>query len=104
MENTNNKSTAAPRQAEEVVWRGFTLEEIQYQKALTLVRIEMQKERLIAMKSKVAESVVPTTVLSGIMEKFSTNKGIIAYAFAGFKLYKIIKGIYQKFRSCRKAG
>ena len=33
-------------------WKGYTLEELQYQKALVLVRMEMQKERLSGLKQQ----------------------------------------------------
>ena len=77
-------------------WKGYTIDEIQYQKALVLLRLEMQKERLASVRNGSA------AFMSGrfgkVLSAVSSHKNIFAYLFAGYKLYTLISRLRQNLK------
>lgn len=78
-------------------WKGYTLEELQYQKALVLVRLEMQKERLSGLKESLVNG-SKTNVVSRLWGQYSANKNVIQYAIVGFKMFQTVRKILKRFR------
>lgn len=81
-------------------WRGYTIDEIQYQKAITLLRLEMQKERIQAMKDGMFTSVSQNRLGKTFSAVYS-YKNLFAYFFAGYKLYAALRRLRDKFRRKR---
>lgn len=78
-------------------WRGYTIDEIQYQKALSLLKLEIQKERLAAAKNNL---VAPLSYnkWGKVISSANSYRNIVTYAFAGYKLYSAICRWRNKFK------
>lgn len=78
-------------------WRGYSLDELRYHKALTLVRMEVQKERILATKQEAMTTAVPHNFIGAIWRKFTANPSIAKYAMMGLKAFSIGRTIYGFF-------
>lgn len=87
----------APHHAEG--WDGYSLDEIRYQKAFALARVEIQKEKLMLTASKLREE-VPVVKAHGIAGKVlgSLNYldyAVIAYRFAS-KIFTMLRAVKRR--------
>ena len=82
-------------------WKGYTLDELQYRRAVTLTRIEIQKGKMFQqVQSAGINGDFSTKGITGVlMKKFFGNMSIVDYVFIGFKVARtalkfiqIIKG------------
>lgn len=78
-------------------WKGYTLEELQYQKALVLVRMEMQKERLSGLKQQLVNG-SKANMISRLWGQYSANKNIVQYTIAGFKMFQVVRKVVRSFK------
>ena len=76
-------------------WKGYTIEDIRYQKALALLKIEMQKERLAAIKDDAMASVSQNR-WGKVISSVSSYKNVFAYMITGYKLYKAVSKLRNR--------
>lgn len=78
-------------------WRGYTLEEMQVQRALVQARIEIQKFQLASQFNAVKEG---NPLLSGsknsLLGRIAGAISIVEYAAFAVKLYRMIAPIFKK--------
>lgn len=80
-------------------WKGLSLDELRYQKAFTLARLEIQKEKMLIGMSQLKEE-VPGVNKHGIFNKIlgSLNYldyGILAYRFST-KIFSMIRAVKRR--------
>lgn len=85
---------AQAHKLDDIDWKGYTLDELRYQRAYTLARLEIEKER-ISSGFKHLYSSTPGNMGSGIMKKMIGGLNYVDYALIAFKLGK---RIYKMFR------
>lgn len=85
-------------------WRGYTIEELRYRRALVLLKLEAQKEKLARdYREMVAGGVVPMTGTSrNIMTKLMGALDYFDYAYiaykAGGRLLNIVRALRRRKR------
>lgn len=80
-------------------WNGYTLDEIIYRKAITMTRLEIQKESI----SQKIQSVIPQegtynigkTILNNFIGKLST----VEYIMIGFKIAMKVAKLWKKWKN-----
>ena len=73
-------------------WKGYTIDELRYQKALALLKLEVQKERFSLMKTRLVS--FPDTGVGKMFGKLFSSSKAITYVIAGYKVFSMI----NKFR------
>lgn len=87
-----------PMGMESKKWKGYTLKELEYQKAIALVRMEMQKERIRATKDLVVSSYASKNAMFGILGKFASDESLLNKAIIGYSIFKTARRIFRKFK------
>lgn len=94
-----------------VSFKGYTLDELRYKRALTLLQAQFCKEKLILSvqglsknspfnKPKVS-SKFSFFKNSGIIEKIFKSLDFLDYAILGFSMFRSIKSIISKFKKSK---
>lgn len=78
-------------------WRGYSFDDLQYQKALLAVRIGFQKERLDAIRKNMV-SAMSDSFAGKTLSLFNSNKNVVGYVIAGYKIFTTVKSLYKKFK------
>lgn len=75
-------------------WRGFTLDELRYERVIALTRIQIEKAKFLDMAETTRESlpIVGHTSASGIFRSISR----IEYLVLAIKLYRKFAPLFQK--------
>lgn len=80
-------------------WRGYSLDELRYQRAVALARIEMEKEKM-ALEAAGLRQHVPGMNTRGLMGKIMGSLSYVDYIVLAFRLgrslSKMIKGIRRQ--------
>lgn len=82
-------------------WSGYTLDELRYHRALTLARIEIEKERITIGARQIYSSKmgqIPGMRGSGIISKLLSALTIADYAVIGIKVIRKLSAIYRSSR------
>lgn len=86
----------------ELIWKGYSFDELRYQRALTTIKCEMEKEKLLA---------TVATVKKGGLSIFSKGKshglvnkmlGALDFADYSFLAFKVGRKFYKLFSRRRK--
>lgn len=94
MTEDNNMAT----QSQEA-WRGYSLEELRYQRALTAVRVEMEKEKLMHRVNELKRNVPTMSVSkSGLMGKVMKSLNYVDYVVLAFGLGRAASRFFKMFR------
>jgi hypothetical protein len=82
-------------------WNGYSLDELRYQRAVTLTRIEIQKGKILQhVQSSGIDGTFTAKGFTGvIMKKFFGNMSFIDYIFIGFKVAKTAMKFIQILRN-----
>ncbi|MCC8070706.1 MAG: hypothetical protein LIO90_02745 [Bacteroidales bacterium] len=83
---------------EDPKWRGYTLDELRYQQAYALARIEIEKDRLRSMTRSLTANynrVSHDTLLGRILNNFS-------YLDYGFLAFRLVRNVWRLFHRRRK--
>ena len=83
---------------EEPQWGGYTLDEIRYRRALTMARIQIEKERIgMGARQIYAAKMnrMPGVKGSGIVSKMMSALTMADYAVIGIKLVRKLSSIYK---------
>lgn len=81
-------------QREDNEWKGYTIDELRYQRAYALARLELEKEKIVSGFHHIYKS-TPGTMGTGIMRKMMGGLTYIDYAVLA---YKLGHRIYKMFR------
>ena len=76
------------------VWPGFTFEELQYQKILTMARIAAQQQRLADSMDNLKQS-HPLTPAQGLRKIFNALS-VVDYMVMGLKIVRRLRPLFAK--------
>ncbi len=95
---TNNNSKPAASGNTESQWRGYTLEQLRYQRALAAIKSEVAKERISAKLSLAKEQASSGNVRSLLFgsEVIGRLKAV-DYLLIGYKVSKLSYKLWHKF-------
>lgn len=79
-------------------WKGLTLEDIRYRRAINHVRMEIEKERLMAEASQLMGGASRGLFNSPMARKMFSGFSYIDYGVLAFQVFKQVKRIYRLFR------
>ena len=80
-------------------WKGYTLEEIRYQRVLTLARIEMEKVKLMSAYQNVMHGEKSHKAATGIMGRMF---GALNYFDYGIIAYRLGRQVFKTVGRLRK--
>lgn len=79
-------------------WLGYTLDEIRFQRAYTLARLEIEKNRIRSHISTMQSSLVPQGRGGSFLLKLFGAFSYFDYAVLAFKLVKAVFSVRRIFR------
>ncbi len=80
-------------------WRGYTLEELRFQRAYTIARIEIEKNRLRSYAAASMQgNIIPKGTGGSLLLKLFSAFNYIDYAVLAYKLGKTIFSVTRMFR------
>lgn len=97
----SNINVDTPSVSQEPVWNGYTIDELKYQRAIALVKLELQKEVLENSVKGLNASVITTNnkYLSSIFKgKFTGKLRYVNYLITGYKVSKMFMYLWKSFR------
>ena len=93
-----NHSISIPRKPE-TEWPGMTLEELRYQRALTLARIEITKELLMIQGNQMYHGKMSGAAQRrGVLGRMLSTLSIVDYAMLAFKFSRRLASVYRSFK------
>lgn len=105
MEQKSNIDKAVEIVAEKPEFRGYTLDEIRYRRALAAMRREYSKEKIINGMTRLRKRAVFGGKESGVVgkagslaSKLFSGLNYIDYAMVGFTAFSAIKKVFRIFR------
>lgn len=95
MENHNISVQSKP----ETDWPGMTLEELRYQRALTIARIEIAKELIMIQGNQLYQGkVAGPTHRRGVFGRMLSTLSVVDYAMLAFKFSRRLASVYRSFK------
>lgn len=87
---------------ERTMWKGYSFEELKYQRALAVIKCEMEKEKLLGAVNAAKQAGFP--VLGGAGRHGLVNKmlGALDFADYSFLAFKIGRKFYKLFNRRKK--
>ncbi len=79
-------------------WKGYTLSELRFQRALTLVRMDMASERL-KRSSQIFDTHLNQVVAGNIFLRLFSNINFAEYAAIGIRTLRTVVRFWQAFRN-----
>lgn len=76
-------------------WKGYTLDELRYQRALVAARVEIQKERLVVQSDKLRNAMSSPT---GVWGRIFSSINYVDYAVLAFQLISRTTRTLRKLR------
>ena len=86
---------------DDMEWKGYTFNEIKYQRALVTIKSEIEKEKLISTFSSIKQSKISVVGAGGnnpLLNKVLGALDIVDYSFMAFKLGRKLYSIFSKLR------
>lgn len=86
---------------DDMEWKGYTFNEIKYQRALVTIKSEIEKEKLISTFSSIKQSKISVVGAGGnnpLLNKVLGALDIADYSFMAFKLGRKLYSIFSKLR------
>ncbi len=81
----------------DVNWKGYTIDEIRYQRAFTLARLEIEKARIFNATQNIYKGVERQTS-TGIVGRLLSSLSYLDYAVIAFKFGRRILNIFGSLR------
>ena len=78
-------------------WKGYTLDELRYQRALVSARVEIQKERIVAEVEKIREG-AGFTGSGSIWGRMFSSLSYVEYAILAYRLINRLSRTVHSFR------
>lgn len=79
-------------------WKGYTIEELQYQRAYTAARLEIQKQRLMLNYNHLTKSMNPMKDKHGIFGRIFSSMSMLDYGLMAFKIGRGVYGLVRRRR------
>ena len=86
-----------PHKKEDDNWKGYTLDELRYQRAFALAHLEIEKERITSGLKQMYQS-SPMGSGKGLVSKMIGGLNYVDYAVLAFRFGKRIYRIFKKKR------
>lgn len=80
---------------DDIQWNGYDMEELRYQRAYTLAKLEIQKEKLTGGFRQIYDSSAGI-MGNGIMKKMISGLSYFDYAILAFRLGKRVYKMFRK--------
>lgn len=100
---------SAAASAKEKAFKGYTLEDIHYQRALVLLQRQFAKEKIMADVHKIrkrgpfgtGDKSSPLAKAGGLASKFITGFNYVDYVLLGFSAFSTVRKVFRFFRKKR---
>lgn len=79
-------------------WKGLTLEDIRYRRAINHVRLEIEKERLMSATSQLVGNTTQGLFSSSMARKLFSGFSYLDYGVLAFQVFKQSRKIFRLFR------
>jgi len=79
-------------------WKGLTLEDIRYRRAINHVKMEIEKERLLSQTSQLVGNTTQGLMSSSMARKMFSGFSYIDYGVLAFQVFKQVQRVYRLFR------
>ena len=79
-------------------WAGYTLEELQYQRAYTAARLEIHKQRLMLNYHNMTRNMNPLKGRGGLVGKIFSSMSLLDYGLMAFKIGRSVYGLVKRRR------
>ncbi|MCM1503613.1 MAG: hypothetical protein NC127_00245 [Muribaculum sp.] len=79
-------------------WKGLTLEDIRYRRAINHVKMEIEKERLLSQTSQLVGNTTQGIMSSSMARKLFSGFSYIDYGVLAFQLFKQFQRVYRLFK------
>lgn len=95
-----NKELISSQNTSPSPWNGYSLDELRYQRAVVLTRLEIQKGRMLqqVQSSGINGDSAARGFAGAILKKFFGNMSFIDYIFIGFKVTKTAMKFIQMLK------
>ena len=98
-------AAAAAADAKAKAFKGYTLEDIHYQRALILLQRQFAKEKIVADVHKIrkrgpfgtGDKSSPLAKAGGIASKFITGFNYVDYVLLGFSAFSTVRKVFRFF-------
>lgn len=91
----NNKKLL-PHHAEN--WNGYSLDELRYQRAVTMARIEIEKEKLAVGIDDLRQGIPFVGGGRGLLSKIAGSLNYIDYAMLAFRAFRSASKLFRSLR------
>ncbi len=98
--NTENKLITTQGEA----WKGYTIDELKYHRAVSLVKLEMQKARLAESFTAVTGTLAETRsrIFGSSGKRFDGKLKFVNYLILGYKSMKTAVNLWNSFKRKRR--
>ncbi len=104
MEKASAQTVPTPTNNQPVVpaaeWQGYTMDELRFQRALALIKLETEKDRLNQkLRTKINETKTATTAVgftTNIFKRMSSKMKFVDYALIGYNVAKFVLKLRKK--------
>lgn len=79
-------------------WDGYTLDELRYQRALNMARLEIEKEKLNAGITEMRRGLPTINSGHGILSKIAGSLSYIDYAVLAFRIFRTVSKAFRGLR------
>ncbi len=85
-------------------WRGYSIDELKYRRAVALVKLEMQKTMLAGSVKSVTNSISDTKarLLGATGKRFEGKLKFVNYLVVGYKSMRMAMNLWNTFKSKKK--
>lgn len=79
-------------------WKGLTLDDIRYRRAINHVRLEIEKERLMSETSQLVGNTTQGFFSSSMARKLFSGFSYLDYGVLAFQIFRQSRKIFRLFR------
>lgn len=79
-------------------WKGLTLEDIRYRRAINHVKMEIEKERLMSETSQLVGNTTQGLFSSSMARKLFSGFSYLNYGVLAFQVFRQFQKVYRLFR------
>jgi hypothetical protein len=79
-------------------WRGYTLDDLRYKRAVNHVKMEVAKERVMISVGKFTNFKTPSFASSKLVGKIFSSFSVIDYLLIAFQTGKQVRKIFRLFK------
>ena len=79
-------------------WKGFTLEDIRYRRAINTVKMEIEKERLMSETTQLVGNTTQGLFTSATVRKLFSGFSYLDYGVLASQVFRQIQKVFRLFR------